>query len=301
MPLVITLMAAPGDHQTVTEAVRRLVPPLQTRGLEPDLIVPLSEDSVDLPVETEDAAAVRDVIAERIADLPLDHAVQDVATRRKKLLLSDMDSTMIAEECLDEIADAAGIGDQVKPITARAMRGELDFEAALRERVALLTDKPWSLVDSALAKIRYSPGAEIAVRTLAAHGVHTILISGGFTAFTGPVSAALGFHDHESNTLGRDGDRIAGTVEGAIVTKDRKLSLLQEEIAARGLSPAETMAIGDGANDIPMLQGSGLGIGWRPKPAVADAADTVIAHADMRALCYLMGIGADRHATVQYP
>jgi len=295
MSLILTLMAAPGDAEALSAASGRIVTALEAQGMEVAPPVPLSVDAHDLQLTGQNVQLVKTITKDQVNDLPVDFTLQRPAIRAKKLLLSDMDSTMIMEECLDEIAEAAGVGDQVKPITARAMAGELDFEAALRERVALLSGKPWRLVDEALQTVRYSPGAETAVKTLADHGIHTVLISGGFTAFTDPISQHLGFHTHESNQLGRSGDSLSGTVEGTLVTKDRKRALLLEKITELGIAIEETMAIGDGANDIPMLEASGNGIGWRPKPAVADAVDTVIRHADMRALCYMLGIPASQH------
>lgn len=291
MTLALTLVTAPAAADRLASARAAAEAAVVAAGGRVVGDRQLGAPAVDLTVTGVDLATLRAAVPVALAGLPVDTIVQPADLRgRRRLLLADMDSTIVTAETLDEIAVAAGVGDRVIPITERAMRGEIDFEGALRERVALLAGHPWSLVTDVLAAAALSPGAAVAIRTLAAHGVHCVLISGGFTVFTEDVARRCGFHDHESNTLGRDGDRLTGTVDGAIVGRPRKLARLEEEAARLGLGLSDTIAIGDGANDLGMIRAAGLGVGWRPKPAVAAEADTVLNHADLTALCYALGI-----------
>ncbi len=221
----------------------------------------------------------------------LDIVVQPANDRRKKLLVADMDSTIIGQECIDELADYAGFKPEVAAITERAMRGELDFEAALRERVALLKGLPVATITQCLAeRIRPNPGASTLVRTMSAHGAHTILVSGGFTDFVTPVAALVGFDDHRANFLSREGAVLTGSVEGEIVDAAVKKRFLQEERAQLALDPAAVLAIGDGANDLPMIEEAGLGVAYRAKPILADAADARLDHHGLDALLWAQGI-----------
>jgi len=212
--------------------------------------------------------------------------------RRKRLLIADMDSTMITVECIDEVAAMAGVGDQVRAITEPAMRGEISFEEALRARVALMkgfaADRLQAVYD---ARVRPTPGARALVRTMAAHGARTALVSGGFTFFTERVAAALGFHEHRANRLEIVGGRLTGRVHEPVLGREAKLQALNEITAAHGLSAKGALAVGDGANDLAMIQEAGLGAAFRAKPVVADAADVAIAHGDLTALLYLQGYG----------
>jgi phosphoserine phosphatase len=212
-------------------------------------------------------------------------------SRAKKLLIADMDSTMIGQECIDELADYAGVKSQVADITERAMHGELDFSGALHERVALLKGLDNGIIDQCLAeRIRPNAGAETLVRTMRARGASTILVSGGFTAFVAPIAQAIGFERFDANVLAvRDG-RLAGLVEGRIVDARVKHDTLVEARDRLGLSCDETMAIGDGANDIPMIEEAGLGIAYRAKPALAAVADARLDHHDLDALLWAQGI-----------
>lgn len=290
MQVAITLVTAPTAWDMLEPAAAAVRAAVADLDAPPAAERRLGRPALDLIVEGADPVALKTTLGAVLAPLPVDLLIQDAGARDRKLLLADMDSTMVTGETLDEIAVAAGIGDKVIPITERAMRGELDFEGALRERVGLLADRPWSLVEGVLAATDLSPGAAVAVKTLAAHGVRCVLISGGFTVFTGEIARRCGFHDHESNVLGRDGDRLTGTVEGPIVGRPRKRARLEEEAARLGVGLDRAIAIGDGANDLAMIRAAGLGVGWRPKPAVAAEADAVLAHADLTALCYAMGI-----------
>jgi phosphoserine phosphatase len=235
---------------------------------------------------TELLAALRDRIGRR----PLDVVVQDAARRRKKLLVADMDSTMIAEEGIDELADFVGLKKQVAAITARAMRGEIEFEPALRERVALLAELPASVLDRLLSeRIHPRPGAAELVATMRASGAHTILVSGGFAAIAGPIAARLGFDHYRANRLVIDDGRLTGKVEDPILGRDAKRSTLIAFRQNLGLDVEDTLAVGDGANDLSMIAEAGLGVAFHAQSRVAEAAPARIDHADLTALLFLQG------------
>jgi phosphoserine phosphatase len=226
---------------------------------------------------------------------PVDVVVQPVAHRRKKLFLADMDSTMIGQECIDELADYVGLKAHVAAITERAMRGEIAFEPALRERVALLEGLKVSVVDEVLReRIKLTPGARTLVGTMRAHGAHTALVSGGFTLFTDRVAAMVGFNENRANRLTIvDGHTLAGTVVEPIFGRDGKRAALLELRQEFGLAPDETMAVGDGANDLDMIVEAGLGVAYHAKPKVAEAAAARVDHADLTALLYVQGYRKD--------
>ena len=211
--------------------------------------------------------------------------------REKKLFVADMDSTMIGQECIDELADYAGFRSQVAAITERAMHGELDFAGALKERVALLNGLPVEAIDQCLTeRIRPNAGAATLVRTMRARGATTILVSGGFTAFVEPIAVQIGFERFEANVLGANEGRLTGMTEGRIVDSRRKHDVLSEMRTELGLALDETLAVGDGANDIPMVVEAGLGIAYRAKPALAQVADARVDHNDLTALLWAQGI-----------
>ena len=220
----------------------------------------------------------------------VDVVVQGEANRRKKLLVADMDSTMITVECIDELADYAGLKAEVADITERAMRGELRFEAALRARVALLKGLDETIIDRCRAeRVRLTPGARALVRTMRRDGALTILVSGGFTRFADPVGAEIGFDRVIANRLlGADG-RLDGSVAEPIVGAEAKRLALLDGLAEAGLDAAASLAVGDGANDIPMIEAAGLGVAFRAKPVAAAAADARIDHGDLGALLYAQG------------
>lgn len=211
--------------------------------------------------------------------------------REKRLLLADMDSTVIGCECIDEIADFAGVKPQVAAITEAAMRGELDFEGALRARVALLAGLPVPELDRVFAeRVRLNPGAATLARTMAARGAVTALVSGGFTFFAERVAQAAGFAIHRANTLLAEGERLTGEVGEPILGRAAKAEALAELCAAGGFSAADALAVGDGANDLAMVEAAGLGAAYRAKPALAEAADVRLDHADLTALLHLQGV-----------
>ena len=222
--------------------------------------------------------------------LGVDLAVQPTAGRKKRLLIADMDSTMIEQECIDELADEAGVGAHVAGITARAMNGELDFEAALRERVGLLKGLPVAVIDRVLRdRITLMSGGKVLLATMKAKGGHAALVSGGFTAFTSRIAAILGFDENRANTLLAEGDVLSGEVGMPILGKQAKLDALEEISARLGITPEEAVAVGDGANDLAMLHRAGMGVALHAKPSVAAQCEVRVNHGDLTALLYLQG------------
>lgn len=229
--------------------------------------------------------------------LRVDLVVQPTEGRRKRLLLADMDSTMIRQECIDELADEAGVGAYVADITARAMNGELDFEAALKERVGLLKGLPEAVIDRVYRdRITFMPGGKALLATMKAQGGYAALVSGGFTAFTARVAAALGFDENRANTLLAEGGLLTGAVGLPILGKQAKLDALEEIAARLGLDMAQTMAVGDGANDLAMLNRAGAGVALHAKPSVAAQCDIRINHGDLTALLFIQGYAREEFA-----
>lgn len=235
------------------------------------------------------AAAARSALR----SAPIDVIVQPAGPgRRKRALVADMESTIIRNEMLDEIARDAEIGPQVAEITRRAMNGELDFYAAIRERVGLLRGQPAALLDKAAGRIRLMPGAAVLVTTLKQHGVYCALVSGGFDHYTAPIAAQLGFDEQQANRLLIENDQIAGIAE-PILGREAKLAALQRVAQRQGITVADCIAVGDGANDLDMLDAAGLGIAFHAKPAVQQAARFNIRHGDLTALLYAQGYRAE--------
>ncbi|MFN5998410.1 MAG: phosphoserine phosphatase SerB [Paracoccaceae bacterium] len=227
---------------------------------------------------------------EGLQSLHIDMVVQGATDRKKRLLIADMDSTMIRQECIDELADEAGVGARVADITARAMNGELDFEGALRERVGLLKGLPEDVIGQVLRdRITLMPGGKVLLATMKAKGAYAALVSGGFTAFTSAVAATLGFDENRANTLHVAEGKLAGTVAEPILGKEAKLQALNEITARLGIAPAQALAVGDGANDLPMLLAAGTGVALHAKPRVQAECDVRVNHGDLTALLYLQG------------
>ena len=232
-----------------------------------------------------------------LQEMGIDLIVQPGEGRRKKMLLADMDSTMIGQECIDELADMAGVGPRVVDITKRAMNGELDFEGALIERVGLLKGLPESVIDKVLAeRITFTPGGRELIATMKANGGYAALVSGGFTAFTTAVARELGFDEHRANTLLAENGTLTGDVARPILGREAKIAALREITARRGLSHADVMAVGDGANDLGMLHLAGAGVALHAKPSVAAQCDIRINHGDLTALLYIQGYDAEDFA-----
>ena len=232
--------------------------------------------------------AAREALEGRIAGV--DVIVQGEARRRKRLLVADMDSTMISVECIDELADYAGLKAEVAAVTERAMRGELEFEQALTERVALLAGLDEAVLGRCHdERVRVTPGARALVRTMRREGAECLLVSGGFTFFAEKVAATIGFSRSISNVLGVADGRLDGSVATPIVGAEAKQEALLAAVASAGIEPADSLAVGDGANDIPMLKAAGLGVAYHAKPATATAAGARIEHCDLTALLYAQG------------
>ena len=227
---------------------------------------------------------------EGLQALGVDMAILPAEGRRKRLLLADMDSTMIQQECIDELADMAGVGPYVASITARAMNGELDFEAALRERVGLLTGLPVAVIEDVLRdRVTLMPGATALLATMKANGAYAALVSGGFTAFTARIAALLGFDENRANTLLVEGGLLSGQVSDPILGKAAKVQALQDITARLGIAVDAALAVGDGANDLGMLGLAGMGVALHAKPAVAAQCQVRVNHGDLTALLYLQG------------
>jgi phosphoserine phosphatase len=292
MSLVATLICNPAQallDSTVIEAARAILPsPAPAQWLDPQI-------AADIPfvseADTQDHfRAISDRLRSALSELPVDVVVQPLADRRKKLLLADMDSTMIGQECIDELAAFAGLKEHVAAITERAMRGEIEFEPALRERVALLKGLQVSVVDDVLEKhITLTPGGTELVRTMRANGAYTCLVSGGFTLFTNRVAAMIGFQENRANTLVVDDGKLTGQVVEPILGREAKLSTLIDLVESFDLDDLDSIVVGDGANDLAMIEKAGLGVAYHAKPAVAAAAGARIDHGDLTALLYAQG------------
>jgi len=278
---LLTDPATPALERATVEALRNAWGGGDARWLDPGVAAEFPLDAV--PGNLWD-------VWEGLQAMGIDLAVQPAAGRRKRLLLADMDSTMIRQECIDELAAVAGVGPQVAAITARAMEGKLDFEAALRERVGLLA----GLTETAIAevldrRISFMPGGRTLVATMKARGGHAVLVSGGFTAFAGPVAAALGFDENRANVLHiRDG-KLTGTVADPILGRAAKVQALEEVAARLGIGEDQVLAVGDGANDLGMLARAGAGVALHAKPAVAAKCALRVNHGDLTALLFLQG------------
>ena len=298
MTYVATLVAAPGSialSEDILEAVADYLPTSRAVWIEDNEVADIFFTGGELSeLGFEGERAMLRAMAQECRQLaegaPVDMILQPVAHRRKKLFLADMDSTMIGQECIDELAAEVGLKQHVAEITERAMRGELDFEPALRERVALLKGLSEDVVERVIAeRITLTPGGRTLVQTMRAHGAMTALVSGGFTLFTQRVADMIGFHENRANKLIIDNGAFAGKVVEPILGKQAKLDALNDLTARLGLDPRDTMAAGDGANDLAMLEKAGLGVAYHAKPTVAAAAHARIDHGDLTALLYAQG------------
>ncbi|MGM4967661.1 phosphoserine phosphatase SerB [Tardiphaga sp. 1201_B9_N1_1] len=288
MSLVATLICNPANpalDSTVVDGLRALLPgDTEAHWLSDGVAADI------LFASDHNILALGDRLRAARGDMPIDVVVQPVSDRRKKLFLADMDSTMIGQECIDELADFAGLKAHVAAITERAMRGEIEFEPALRERVALLKDLKVGVVDEVLAsRITLTPGGRELVQTMRANGAYTCLVSGGFTLFTAKVAELVGFQENRANVLHVADGKLTGTVAEPILGKAAKLATLVELRESFDLDNLDTMAVGDGANDLAMIQDAGLGVAYHAKPAVAAAAAARIDHGDLTALLYAQG------------
>lgn len=260
---------------------------LKARVKEPRSLGP---GAIDLLVEAADRAGLRAAVDQVLSGRLIDFCLQPWDGREKGLLIADMDSTIIGCECIDELADFAGVKAEVSVITERAMRGELDFEAALRERVAMLKGLSLSVLQQAYdERVQLNAGARTLVRTMRANGAKAFLVSGGFTFFTSRVAEAAGFNANRANHLDEADGQLAGTVRDPILGREAKLQALKEEAALAGLDLSATLAIGDGANDLAMIGAAGLGVAYRAKPVVAAQAAARVDVADLTALLYFQG------------
>jgi len=296
MSLVATLICNPANpalDSTLVDGARAVLPsPGPARWL-------FDEVAVDIPFDgSGDSAAVTARLRDARGDLPIDIVVQPQANRRKKLFLADMDSTMIDQECIDELADFAGLKAHVAAITERAMRGEIEFEPALRERVALLRDLPVGVVDEVLkSRITLTPGGPELVKTMRAHGAYTCLVSGGFTLFTIRVAELIGFQENRANELLIEGGKLSGKVAEPVLGRAAKLATLVDLRESFDVDKIDTLVVGDGANDLAMIQDAGLGVAYHAKPAVAAAAGARIDFGDLTALLYAQGYRRDEFVT----
>ncbi|WP_415405062.1 phosphoserine phosphatase SerB [Tateyamaria sp. SN3-11] len=233
-----------------------------------------------------------------LQELGVDLVILPFEGRRKKMLLADMDSTMIQQECIDELADVAGVGDRVKDITARAMNGELDFEAAIRERVGLLQGLPETVISDVLeTRISLMPGGPVLLATMKANGAYAALVSGGFTAFTSAVAGQLGFDENRANTLLVQDGTLTGEVGMPILGQQAKVDALVDITARLGIAEGDVLAVGDGANDLGMLHRAGMGVALHAKPAVAAQCDVRVNFGDLTALLFLQGYAQSEFVT----
>lgn len=289
--LIATLIANPARPSITSEVLRRAGGALACDAA----LRVLSEGvAVEFEVPPMDAARLEATLRDALSGAPIDIVVQRPDTRRKRLLLADMDSTMIEQECIDELADFVGLKPQVATITERAMRGEIAFEPALRDRVALLQGLSVGIVERIIAeRITMMPGGRVLIATMRSVGAYACLVSGGFTLFTGPIGEMLGFDEDRANVLRVQNGAFTGKVREPVLGREAKLATLVELRERLSLRREDVLAVGDGANDLAMLGEAGLGVAYRAKPAVAAAAHARIDHGDLTALLYLQGFTAE--------
>lgn len=284
---VATLIAHPQNPVLTAEIairVREFLSAKSITWLAPEIACDITFQSLQKP------SIIEEGLRNLLNGCQLDIIVQKPINRRKKLLVADMDSTIIEQECIDELAESAGIKDRISSITESAMRGELAFEPALRQRVHLLKNLSISVIDEVLqSRITIRSGAKTLVKTMRNHGAYTALISGGFTLFTQKIADLVGFDEHQANRLMEENGRLTGEVRDPILGKEAKLTKMLELCQKLRLNPDETLAVGDGANDLAMLTHAGCGVAFHAKPIVADAAAVKINYADLTGLLYIQG------------
>lgn len=293
MDFVLTLIADPSGPGLADNTAGDVAGALRkhARAVEgPDWLDP--GIACDITFSGISPARAENIARTALGGAPIDAIGQSVWDRRKKLLVADMDSTIVTGETLDDLAARAGVGDAIAAITRRAMNGQLGFAEALRERVAMIEGVDARLLDETYATLEFMPGARRLVATMRHHGAYTALVSGGFTFFTRRVKERLGFDYHEANILDEQEGRLTGRVMEPILSPDRKLQALIQIAASGGLDLAQTLAVGDGSNDIKMLAAAGLGIAYRAKPVVRDTIRTQVNHGDLTALLYAQGYRA---------
>ncbi|WP_420244448.1 phosphoserine phosphatase SerB [Roseiterribacter gracilis] len=294
MDYVATLIAGPSlEPGALAATVANARDALASLGAEPGAPDVLHDDrAIDLPFADADPDQADSALRRAIGNDPIDVIAQPTADRRKRLLLADLESTIIGQEMLDELAELVGLRDRIADITARAMNGELDFRAALIERVALLKDLPEASLDEVAKRITLHGGAASLLATMREAGAHCVLVSGGFTRFAEPVAATIGFHEIHANVLELGAGKLTGTVREPVRDKDDKLRVLKETAARLQVPLAATLSVGDGANDLPMLLAAGLGVAYHAKPAVRTAARARLDYADLSGLLYAQGFRA---------
>jgi phosphoserine phosphatase len=286
---VVTLIAAPGG------LVPSRADDLRARWIGGPLRWLAPEEAAEFEVESEPADLW--TAWEELQGQGIDLLLQPSANRRKRMLLADMDSTVIQQECIDELAHVAGVGEHVAAITARAMNGEIGFEGALRERVALLKGLPETVIADVLRdRITYMPGGRELLATMKAQGAHAVLVSGGFLSFARPVAAHLGFDEARANSLLAQDGKLTGDVQEPILGREAKVATLQEVSQRLGLAPQDVLAVGDGANDLGMLRLAGTGVALHAKPAVQAECALRVNHGDLTALLYLQGYAREEFA-----
>ena len=293
MKVVFTLVAK--DYDGLQAALPMALEAVAASGRPIDETDILGDGAIDIFFEHDDPTIVRAKAEDFLEREPVDLCVQLADHRKKRLLIADMDSTIVGCECLDELADFAGMRREVATITERAMRGDLQFEDALRERVAMIAGLPLDDLQRCFdERVRLNPGARTLAATMAADGARCVLISGGFDFFTSRVAQAAGFHAQWGNKLIDDGEALTGRVAEPILGRDAKLATLRAEAAGFGAAMVNTLAVGDGANDVDMILAAGLGVAYRAKPVLAGQADARVDHTDLTSLLYFQGYGADR-------
>lgn len=289
---ILTIIAPEGQALLNDKALSNIKDKLEIKS-EPQWLA--FGEAVDLELDVqwnqkETQNNIKTKISDLLQDHPFDFALQPSEHRRKKLLISDMDSTIISEECIDEIAHMAGIKPKIAAITERAMQGEIEFDAALRERVGLLKGLDTKALDTVISeRLNLNKGARTLVQTMAANNAYCALVSGGFTFFTEKIAKLTGFHTTQANTLEIEDDKLTGNVIPPILGSAAKKQALEQFINEQKISPENTLAVGDGANDLEMIKASGLGVAYYAKPIVAAEADASVNHTDLTALLYMQG------------